>query len=799
MIYDMRCCRLENPAGVDRKKIEFSWKSTDFTRIRCVRILVSSTGEKCLEKCGDLWDSGYMHAVGRVFWKYQGKALKSHRMYYWTVEVIYESDGKEYCERGETQQFITGIDQNEWLGKWISFKSEMPDELYRKEKMFVKTLPPFERSEKIYAYVASYGYHDLYINGEKAHSRLLAPVRSRCTDYRKTVYATYDITQYLSEEKNSVQILTNAGWTRAERKVQPALNVQIYSEKGGMEIHTDTTWKVLDTGNITRDRYKDNRDNPYGWTDFGYEEICNLEPASHYEMSAGKEPEILSICPKIESEKTEKDMILQKLSPILTERQGVIHMDIGINFTGFLSVVVQLDGDREIVVKASDKKTESSSFGQQTRYIIKKGRHILKGHFQYIAGRYFEISGLKEEDQIIEAEGIMMGTQLMRTAVFRCSDPTLNRIFETDLHTFLSCTVGGVTMDCPHRERLGYGETGINTLIGCGLPCFESAAFYRNLFETWADCQERNGYFPHVVPDYHGGGGTAWSSFPVIGFYCYWQIYHDKDGLQEIYPALKIWCEYLNGKCLHGLLQRYEFGEWDFLGDWAAPERNDWGDSEEALFFNNGIYALVLYLMYELAEYMEYDEDAEIWKSRYYKLRKSINKKYFNHDEAVYCRNDAKYQALALLARLPSADHRRAVYNKMLDIVRKKGFLDGGSVGNTLLLQAMSFSREGNELIWQWLHRDAAPGYKYFLDKGETTWPEMWDIKDVYGGSRIHTCYTGIAGWMLYGLAGIRIHWGKDGLSCTAAPNFPEELKWVQIVYGTPLGKIRFEWNREET
>jgi len=39
-------------------------------------------------------------------------------------------------------------------------------------------------------------------------------------------------------------------------------------------------------------------------------------------------------------------------------------------------------------------------------------------------------------------------------------------------------TTEGFTADCPHRERMGYGEVAFATAWGIGLPNFQSGAFY---------------------------------------------------------------------------------------------------------------------------------------------------------------------------------------------------------------------------------------------------------------------------------------------------------------------------------
>ena len=67
-------------------------------------------------------------------------------------------------------------------------------------------------------------------------------------------------------------------------------------------------------------------------------------------------------------------------------------------------------------------------------------------------------------------KGYVIATDIERTGHFSCSNPLFNKIYETDLWTYRMCTTEGYTADCPHRERLGYGEEVFATAWGIGMP-----------------------------------------------------------------------------------------------------------------------------------------------------------------------------------------------------------------------------------------------------------------------------------------------------------------------------------------
>lgn len=77
--------------------------------------------------------------------------------------------------------------------------------------------------------------------------------------------------------------------------------------------------------------------------------------------------------------------------------------------------------------------------------------------------------------------------------------------------------------------------------------------------------------------------------------------------------------------------------------------------------------------------------------------------------------------------------------------------------------------------MYRLLCRDEPPSFGAFLRLGLNTWPELWSVSDRYGGSRIHTCYTGVSGFLMQGLAGIRLQPGCPG-EVLLAPLFPPAL-----------------------
>ena len=73
-------------------------------------------------------------------------------------------------------------------------------------------------------------------------------------------------------------------------------------------------------------------------------------------------------------------------------------------------------------------------------------------------------------------------------------------------------SLGGYVVDCPHRERLGYGAEG-QVAVDTALYGFDQGALFTKWLADWRDVQDPDsGEVPHTAPTYKGGGGPAWEA-----------------------------------------------------------------------------------------------------------------------------------------------------------------------------------------------------------------------------------------------------------------------------------------------
>lgn len=796
-IYDLTCEYRDCPIGIDEETPRFCWKTSELSSQRgniqsAYRIIVSDEKAAIDKGIGNCFDSQKVISRNSLLTEYGGNQLVSHTKYYWKVKV-WDGLGRE-SNWSDTKWFVTGI-FGAWGGKWIAVANTSTINQRMDQVWFAKETIVEKALNSAYLYIASFGFHELYINGNKVGNHVMAPVRSRIKNWKKVLYIGYDITKYLREGKNEIVIWGDAGWTRYEENVDFAVQcfgILSYIDTE-VRIYSDDSWLCKKSGNEYLGKFE--------WGDFGGEIIsARAEKMIKTEgILRGTKWETVGlkdICTECKNQQVDGDMIIEELEPIsitISEHDKIL-IDMGKNYTGWVAIQLVHEEESDAIITISDKKEEKIAFQQRNRFIFdeeKKGEFC--NRFNFSAGRYITVFSEKPGLKVCSVKGYAVSTIGQKIIKMKSSDLNLNSIFETDLWNYITNTINGVTVDCPHRERLGYGETGGATTWGCGIHNFNVGDYYTSYLDMWLDSQEE-GYFPHVAPNFSGGGGTAWSSYPVFGCYDFYMYYKDKRLLKKAYPKLKKWVLFLESNMENGLLIRYEHDEWGFLGDWATPEGNDWGGSKEALFFNNCILALVYLRMCEIAKVLEKDSDEAGYVKSHENLKTNINNTCLLNSKVPFIWNNQRYLAISLYSEVIPEEQTKKYENRLVELVEEKGYLDGGSAGLQFILRYLGEIAKKNDGIYKWLSKTTYPGYGYFLRRGETTWPEMWDVRAEYGSSRIHTCYSGIAGWIVRFVAGIQEAKIHEKNKIILKPDFSLGLKWMKCENESLYGKIVSNW-----
>ncbi len=791
---ELRCEYLDNPLGMDVREPRLSWVVPNTVRgdlQTAYRVKVSSTpaGE------GDLWDSGKVASGESIHVKYQGKPLASGQRCYWTVET-FGRDGSSHGVSEEASWTMGLLEKEDWKGSWIGAKgSNAKDHIWYRKKFTLQG-----QADSVFAYVASLGFHELYINGKKVDDRLMAPTLTAL--HKRVHYVTYDITHLLKEGENVIGIWYGPGWTTFNQfqRVPKGILAQVNIEFGedDIQLYTDTTWRWKKSSSEHVGEWKQ--------ANMGGERVfaSQLEPdwnVPGYNDQNWQTADILSYDGQLTAEMIAPDRVIEEIPVVKTEKVGSAYqISLEKNFTGFINVALKGPANGEAVIKIKDdvnkEEGEYGEFGQISYLVFDdSGEGVFQNRFNFMAGCELEISGVTEVP-VLKAYAI--STDLKRTGSFESSNDLLNRIYETDLWTFRATTINGVTVDCPHRERLGYGEVAFATSWGIGLPNYKTGAYYKKMIQGWMDVQhpDGNNFFVAPTPK-KTWGGPLWSSAPLTVTYEMYRAYADKDIIGHSYETMKRWLDFLDRNVVDGVLVAYDGGN-RFLGEWAAPNnRRNNGNSPEAELFNNCVYVMILDMFVEMAEAVDKKADVALYGARRDTLRSNVHQKFFNPQQSNYIDNIQTHLAFPLLTGVTPADKQADVLEIFeKEILETRPYLDMGSSGLPILLKFLLESADRSDIVFTHLNKETHPSYGYFLSRGETAWPEFWNSTRP---SKIHTCYTGIASYFQKGALGIQNAPGTIGMKhIQIKPGVVDGLDWARGSIQSVYGVIHTGWKQHE-
>jgi alpha-L-rhamnosidase len=762
---------------------------------------VASSRDKLTETEADVWNSGKINSSESILTPFGGKKLRSSSAYFWKVQV-YDKDGNP-SEWSEPTRFVTGIlDSAEWNdAAWIRH----PEAPRVKHIWFRKDLKLDAKPETAFIHLASLGHHELYVNGKKADDRVLAPA---LTNFDKRVfYVTYDISEFLNKGDNLIGVWFASGWANYDCFSRtPALRLRLDGKDADgktISLFSDETWRcavsnsedtrsVL-TFNNNGSEIVDARTFIPEWNSVSFD-----DSKWTYAAVTNNNDSI-----KLDAHDIDPSRIIDVLAAqnITDAGNGIYKIDFGKNFTGWLNIRFNglAAGDTIIIGSADDNKS-FDDFNIRNVFVSSgKDGETFSNRFNYVAGRYANIKGLRKASKIEDATAYAVSTDLRRTGKFNSSNELFNKIFETDLWTFLANTTEGYTSDCPHRERCGYGEVATATSWGIGLPNYDAGAFFRNVIRNWRDVQLPDGWGRNTAPqpnNFHWGG-AMWSSAGLNVAWEHYLHYGDKQILELIYPTAKRWLEFLQANVSDGLVRKYRKHDGQFLGDWLAPgSRNEFGSSIQAVYFNNCVYAMNLETFVKIAGLLGKSEDVALYGKRLAELRPAIQSAFYDPNTGKYSDGNQVQQAFAVITGIAKDSICVRTETSIADDMRNgKQYFDMGSSGLTVLLHYLTERPETAGLASAILNKTVFPGYGYFIAQGETTWPEDWKI-DV--PSKIHTCYTGIAGWLTKGLCGIQPDENNVGYKhFIVKPFIVAEVDFAEASTGSPYGEIFSRWERK--
>jgi alpha-L-rhamnosidase len=358
-------------------------------------------------------------------------------------------------------------------------------------------------------------------------------------------------------------------------------------------------------------------------------------------------------------------------------------------------------------------------------------------------------------------------------------------------------------VDCPTRERLGYGGDA-GTSFELGMFNFTVGGLYNNWLANWRDSQDFSGSLPHTAPHYpnRGGGGPMWGGMVVTLPWQMYLQYGDKGILESNYPMIAKWLGYLAGETEGDLLLDHRshamaMQTWNFLGDWLTPKgsfRNTGPDPTPAQLINSVHYLYQLRLASKIADVLGKKDDVTAFNARAAAVSKAIHARFYNAAESMYSNGDSVLQAFPLMTGVVPPEQREAVMAKLENtiLVRNQGHLDTGMHGTYFLMKFL-WENGRNDLVFEMVNKKTYPGWGYMLANGATTAWEGWT-----GQSHIHDTLISIGAWFTEGLAGIQSDGESPGFKHFLIKPAPVgDLTFAKASYHSIHGEIVSDWRIE--
>jgi alpha-L-rhamnosidase len=816
---DLRCEYLANPLGIDVPEPRLSWKLESSIRGQkqtAYRVLVASSPEKLKSNIGDLWDTGKVASDKSMHVAYGGKPLDSSMRCFWKV-IAWDKDDRAstQCESAMWSKGL--LKPEDWKAKWIGAGSGQTSPFYR-QSFQIDDMP-----ELATMFIAPLGYFELYVNGQRVGDEVLAPAVSNFS--KRSYYRTYDVRGYLNKGINSLGIWMGTGWYSpglpGVEHDSPIVRAQLVLSGNGVErlVTTDRSWQTRPSERKLLGEWR--------WGKFGGEQVDARSIDEQWwqtKMATSGWAPVVEVDPAdvpCSPQMCTGNHTLPVIGPRSVEQmdEDTVLVDFGTNLTGLMNMTFRglkpgqkvtlyyadLDGREEDIKWRVNQELARKGFAVYGQYdeFISAGSGVEKFEniFNYHAFRYVLIEGLGYVPEKSDMAAVPVETQLAETGSFSCSNKLYNRIHEMVRWTYRCLNLAGQTVDCPHRERLGYGDG--QTIMDTGLFNFDAASLYAKWSHNWWDEQTADGFVPFTAPCPHDtGGGPAWGAMCIMVPWKTYLFSNDRRLLEEGYPYMKGYLEYLNAYVKDGVLQEIYPPEdrWGNLGDWVPPRRgmdtNNWPDPVSRQLFNNCYRIHLLQIMQKVAGLVGKDADAKAFEADVRVAQNKVHENWFDPKNNTYANGEQPYLIFPLKTGVTPDALKDAVFEKYVEtlLVDDEGHLNTGMIGTQIMTDYL-LETDRNDLIDTFVNKTTYPGWGYMVENGATTCWEQWN--GYY--SQIHSCFPYIGGWFYRGLAGIR--WDPENPGFNNVILRPEPVKsvdWVKCSFNSPYGRIVSNWKLED-
>ena len=678
---------------------------------------------------------------------------------------------------------------------------------------------------KARVYVTSHGYYELHMNGKKVGDQVLTP---GWTDYSKRLqYQVYDVTNQIINGNNAIGAVLGDGWYRGTlawgsnwavygKRLGLLLQMKItYTDGTELLVVTDETWKGFNDGAIRmNDNYNgetyDARKKVTGWDMTGYNDKNWLKvKTGNY-----KNDNLIAS----EGSPVRK---IQEIKPvkIIKTPKGSLVVDMGQNMVGWVRLKVKGEKGTVVTLRHAEVLDKFGEFYttnlraakcQITYTLAGTGDETYEPRFTFMGFRFVEVTGFPGELTTDNITGVVVHSDMMPTGTFECSNPLINQL-QHNIQWGQKGNFVDIPTDCPQRdERLGW--TG-DAQAFCRTAAFNldvSSFFTKWLKDVSAD-QKPGGEVPDVIPDILNKQGAltaqpsaGWGDVSVIAPWTMYLVYGDKRLLENQYPGMKAWVEYIRKKAGDSFIWKggSKFGDWLFY----HPPINDFPEPDgytEPDFIATAFYAYSAKILSLAAKDLGKTDDEKFYTELFNKIKNVFVNEYVTPAGRVGTNSQTSYVLALMFDLLPDQLRLKLAQFLVDDIKSRRNHLSTGFLGTSHLCHVLS--RFGfTDVAYDLLLQETYPSWLYPVKMGATTIWERWDgqktdstFQDPGMNSFNHYAYGAIGDWMYRVSAGIETI-GPGYKHILIQPHLSTRLNYAKASFESSYGTISSGWERKE-